>query len=85
MSVGSGESGKSTFIKQMRIIHGNGYSENERKTFIKHIFENIFTSVQAMIEAMETLQVPFTDEKNTVSTLPEPAHNPSEVNNNTTN
>lgn len=27
---GTGESGKSTFIKQMRIIHGNGYSETDR-------------------------------------------------------
>ncbi|TSL28211.1 Guanine nucleotide-binding protein G(q) subunit alpha [Bagarius yarrelli] len=63
--LGAGESGKTTFIKQMRIIHGKGYSEDDRRIFTVHIFENIFTAVQAMIEAMKTLQIPFTYAKNT--------------------
>jgi|688.fasta_scaffold192100_1 uridine kinase len=28
---GTGESGKSTFIKQMRIIHGAGYSDDDKR------------------------------------------------------
>ncbi|XP_060719752.1 guanine nucleotide-binding protein G(q) subunit alpha-like [Tachysurus vachellii] len=63
--LGTGESGKSTFIKQMRIIHGKGYSEDDRRTFTKSIFENIFTAVDAMIKAMKMLQIPFTNDKNT--------------------
>lgn len=31
--LGAGESGKSTFIKQMRIIHGEDYSESDRLEF----------------------------------------------------
>ncbi|KAB5522342.1 hypothetical protein PHYPO_G00158450 [Pangasianodon hypophthalmus] len=62
--LGTGESGKSTFIKQMRIIHGTGYSEDDRRAFTQSIFQNIFVAVQAMIEAMKTLQIPFTDDKN---------------------
>ncbi|MBW00475.1 Guanine nucleotide-binding protein subunit alpha-15, partial [Eschrichtius robustus] len=54
-----GESGKSTFIKQMRIIHGAGYSEEDRKSFRTLVYQNIFVSMQTMIEAMERLQIPF--------------------------
>ena len=51
---GTGESGKSTFIKQMRIIHGAGYSEEDKRGFTKLVYQNIFTAMQAMIRAMET-------------------------------
>ncbi|XP_018586597.1 guanine nucleotide-binding protein subunit alpha-11-like [Scleropages formosus] len=57
--LGTGESGKTTFIKQMRIIHGKGYSEEERCAFTKLVFQNIFTSVQAMTAAMSTLRIPY--------------------------
>ncbi|XP_023620446.1 guanine nucleotide-binding protein subunit alpha-15 [Myotis lucifugus] len=57
--LGPGESGKSTFIKQMRIIHGTGYSEEDRKGFRPLVYQNIFASMRAMIEAMDQLQIPF--------------------------
>lgn len=56
---GTGESGKSTFIKQMRIIHGKGYGKKESMDFRSLIFRNIFTAVQTLIEAMEKLQIPY--------------------------
>ncbi|KAI4902524.1 hypothetical protein NFI96_013138, partial [Prochilodus magdalenae] len=62
--LGTGESGKSTFIKQMRIIHGKGYPENDRKGFIRLVFQNIFAAITALIEAMEKLRIPFIDDKN---------------------
>ncbi|XP_030073352.1 guanine nucleotide-binding protein subunit alpha-15 isoform X2 [Microcaecilia unicolor] len=62
--LGTGESGKSTFIKQMRIIHGTGYSDEERRAFARLVHQNIFMSIQAMIGAMETLRVPYTWEEN---------------------
>ncbi|XP_004613019.1 guanine nucleotide-binding protein subunit alpha-14 [Sorex araneus] len=57
--LGTGESGKSTFIKQMRIIHGSGYSDEDRKGFTKLVYQNIFTAVQAMIRAMDTLRIQY--------------------------
>ncbi|KAF5915665.1 hypothetical protein HPG69_005600 [Diceros bicornis minor] len=57
--LGTGESGKSTFIKQMRIIHGAGYSEEDRKAFRPLVYQNIFVSMRAMLEAMDRLQIPF--------------------------
>lgn len=63
---GTGEAGKSTFIKQMRIIHGQGYSEGDRKKFTVLIYRNMYTASQILIEAMETLQIPYeTDEAKT--------------------
>lgn len=61
--LGTGESGKSTFIKQMRIIHGNGYSEDDKRGFIKLIYQNISMAMRSMINAMELLQIQFKDEK----------------------
>ncbi|XP_077571766.1 guanine nucleotide-binding protein subunit alpha-14-like [Stigmatopora nigra] len=59
--LGTGESGKSTFIKQMRIIHGGGYSEEEKQNYSKMVYQNIYTSMQVMIRAMETLHIPLLD------------------------
>lgn len=39
--LGAGESGKSTIVKQMRILHVNGFSETERKQKIEDIKKNI--------------------------------------------
>ncbi|KAL4634725.1 guanine nucleotide-binding protein subunit alpha-11-like [Arapaima gigas] len=64
--LGTGESGKTTFIRQMRIIHGNGFSEDERRSFAKLIFQNIFTSVKSMTDAMVTLRIPYDDPENEV-------------------
>ncbi|XP_030625983.1 guanine nucleotide-binding protein subunit alpha-14-like [Chanos chanos] len=62
--LGTGESGKSTFIKQMRIIHGSGYSDNDRRGFTKMVYQNIITSIHTMIKAMKTLGISYVDEKN---------------------
>ncbi|XP_047466177.1 guanine nucleotide-binding protein subunit alpha-11-like isoform X1 [Mugil cephalus] len=62
--LGTGESGKSTFIKQMRIIHGAGYSDEDKRGFIRLVYQNIFTSMQSMIRATETLKIPYKYEQN---------------------
>ena len=61
MFAGTGESGKSTFIKQMRIIHGCGYSDDDKRSFIKLVYQNIFMAMNSMIRAMETLKIPYKD------------------------
>ena len=66
---GTGESGKSTFIKQMRIIHGSGYSDEDKRTFIKLVYQNIFMAMQSMIKAMDMLKIPYKDPRNYVSFL----------------
>lgn len=53
----------------MRIIHGSGYSDEDKKGFTKLVYQNIFTSMQSMIRATETLKIPYKYEQNKVSTL----------------
>ncbi|WAR30147.1 GNAQ-like protein [Mya arenaria] len=62
--LGTGESGKSTFIKQMRIIHGTGYSDDDKRGFIKIVYQNIFMAMNAMIRAMDTLKINYKDPNN---------------------
>lgn len=64
---GTGESGKSTFIKQMRIIHGSGYSDDDKRGFIKLVYQNTFMAMNSMVRAMETLKIQYKDSKNEVS------------------
>ena len=56
---GTAGSGKSTLIKQMRIIHGSGYSDSDRRSFTKLVYQNIFMAMQSMISAMETLRISY--------------------------
>ena len=64
---GTGESGKSTFIKQMRIIHGSGYSDEDKRGFIKLVYQNIFMAMQSMIRAMDLLKIQYASSSNIVS------------------
>ena len=57
--LGTGESGKSTFIKQMRIIHGGGYSNSDRLKFVVLIHRNIYTAVGQLLEAMDDLGIAY--------------------------
>jgi hypothetical protein len=51
----------------MRIIHGSGYSDEDKRGFTKLVYQNIFTAMQAMIRAMETLKILYKHEQNKVS------------------
>lgn len=57
--LGTGEAGKSTFIKQMRIIHGKGFCEDDCKAYIEFVHQNIMNSMYAIIEAMKQFNIPF--------------------------
>jgi guanine nucleotide-binding protein subunit alpha len=55
--LGSGESGKTTIVKQMKIIHQTGYSEEERLMFRTTIFKNVLDGAKAICEALEKLTI----------------------------
>ncbi|VDB95884.1 unnamed protein product [Peniophora sp. CBMAI 1063] len=51
--LGSGESGKSTIVKQMKIIHQNGYTPDELLAFRPLIWRNLLECVHTVIESLE--------------------------------
>jgi len=55
--LGGGGSGKSTFFKQMQILHSGGYSESDRHYYYKVILKNIKTSVLRLIAAAVKLDI----------------------------
>ena len=64
--LGAGESGKSTFVKQMKIIHGDGYSIGELNSFTGIIHGNLFTSMVEVIKAMNKLNITLHNPSNQV-------------------
>ncbi|TKA51663.1 Guanine nucleotide-binding protein subunit alpha, partial [Friedmanniomyces simplex] len=61
--LGVGESGKSTILKQMKLIHEGGYSRDERESFREIIFSNTVQSMRVILEAMESLELPLDDQR----------------------
>ncbi|XP_010179845.1 PREDICTED: guanine nucleotide-binding protein G(t) subunit alpha-1, partial [Mesitornis unicolor] len=57
----AGESGKSTIVKQMKIIHQDGYSLEECLEFIAIIYSNTLQSMLAIVRAMTTLNIQYGD------------------------
>ncbi|KAJ3369818.1 guanine nucleotide-binding protein subunit alpha [Allomyces arbusculus] len=59
--LGAGESGKSTILKQMQLIHGVGYSDEERAAYKEIIYTNVLQSMKVLLAAMDALGVPLAD------------------------
>jgi len=57
--LGAGESGKSTIVKQMKIIHENGYSPEDCAQYKAVVYSNTLQSMIAIVKAMGNLKVSF--------------------------
>jgi hypothetical protein len=66
---GAGESGKSTVLKQMRLIHAKGFTVSERQGWKVTIFQNLLHAFQVVFGAMEEQEVDFAKEDNVVSAI----------------
>ncbi|KAJ4485193.1 guanine nucleotide binding protein alpha subunit [Lentinula aciculospora] len=55
--LGAGESGKSTVLKQMKLIHHGGYNDSERESYKEIIFSNTIQSMRAVLDAMPSLDL----------------------------
>lgn len=62
--LGSGESGKSTIVKQMKIIHLKGYSEEELYHYRPTVFKNLLECAKAVVTAMENFDIYPQNEEN---------------------
>ena len=59
--LGAGESGKSTIVKQMKIINLGGYSTVEKNNYKSVIYFNIAISMRSFSDALKILNLVFRD------------------------
>ncbi|XP_044317410.1 guanine nucleotide-binding protein subunit alpha homolog [Drosophila rhopaloa] len=55
--LGAGESGKSTFLKQMRIIHGVNFEYELLREYQNVIYQNVIRGMQVLLDAREKLDI----------------------------
>ncbi|CAN9510181.1 unnamed protein product [Ophioblennius macclurei] len=55
--LGAGESGKSTFLKQMRIINGQEFDQKALLDFRDTIYENILKGMRVLVDARDKLGI----------------------------
>jgi len=59
--LGAGESGKSTIVKQMKIIHEQGFTAEDFKQYRPVVYSNTIQSLVAILRAMPNLNIAFTN------------------------
>ncbi|XP_076609380.1 guanine nucleotide-binding protein G(o) subunit alpha-like [Chaetodon auriga] len=66
LMLGAAESGKSTLIKQIKIIHSHGFSKQELITFKPAVLDNLLTSMKFVLRGMGMLRINLANKKNKV-------------------
>uniref|UniRef100_A0A8C6WR72 Guanine nucleotide binding protein (G protein) alpha v1 n=1 Tax=Neogobius melanostomus TaxID=47308 RepID=A0A8C6WR72_9GOBI len=64
--LGAAESGKSTLVKQMKIIHSNGFSKQELSSFKPAVLDNLLTSMKFVLHGMGILRINLANSRNKV-------------------
>eukprot|EP01080_Neovahlkampfia_damariscottae_P007216 gene7216-11532_t len=62
--LGTGESGKTTFFKQLKFLKSTGCSTSDIEDFTVAVRVNILVAMKAMLEASNTLEISIKDESN---------------------
>lgn len=55
--LGAGESGKSTLVKQMKIIHADGFTYAELSSFRPTVLDNLLASMKYVLSGMGLLRI----------------------------
>ncbi|KAJ3429071.1 guanine nucleotide-binding protein g(o) subunit alpha [Anaeramoeba flamelloides] len=62
--LGTGDSGKSTFVKQMRLIGGMSFDQDERDEFVDIIRFNVIQNTRTLVFGMERVNENYQSENN---------------------
>ncbi|KAJ3289108.1 hypothetical protein HDU79_004309 [Rhizoclosmatium sp. JEL0117] len=55
----AGDTGKSTILKQLKVIYAAGFSEEEKRVFRSAIYFNITLCATTLVAAMDKLKIPY--------------------------
>uniref|UniRef100_A0A3B1KBC6 Uncharacterized protein n=1 Tax=Astyanax mexicanus TaxID=7994 RepID=A0A3B1KBC6_ASTMX len=62
--LGTPESGKSTLLKQMKIIYSRGFTKDELVSFAPAVLDNLLTSMKCVLHGMGVLRINLSNRKN---------------------
>ncbi|XP_056105914.1 guanine nucleotide binding protein (G protein) alpha v1 isoform X1 [Rhinichthys klamathensis goyatoka] len=62
--LGTPESGKSTLVKQMKIIYSHGFNKQELISFKAAVLDNLLTSLKFVLHGMGMLRINLSNKKN---------------------
>jgi len=71
--LGSGDSGKSTILKQMRLIHRVPFQSHEVEFYRALVFQNLTYGLKCVFEAMEDLEITPTEASQSAAQMVEDA------------
>ncbi|KAI8621249.1 guanine nucleotide binding protein, alpha subunit [Chytriomyces sp. MP71] len=57
--LGPGETGKSTILKQIKLIYGAGFEAEERKFLRSAVLSNVIQCIKTLAQNMDHLRIPF--------------------------
>ncbi|KAK6187161.1 hypothetical protein SNE40_005247 [Patella caerulea] len=61
---GAAEGGKSTLVKQMKIIHNDGFSKHELRSFKTAVLDNLVSSMKFVLTGMGMMRINLENSKN---------------------
>lgn len=64
--LGAGESGKSTLVKQMKIIHADGFTHAELSSFRPTVLDNLLASMKYVLAGMGILRINLEHSRNKI-------------------
>lgn len=59
--LGAGESGKTTVRKQIQLLHGDGFDQDERVSYREKIWYNLIDGTSAIVRAQQTVGIKISD------------------------
>ena len=60
---------RSTFLKQMKLIHGRGFQAEEKRRTVPLIYQQILGIIRTLCTSMERLSINFDQQRNEVSLI----------------
>lgn len=59
--LGAGQSGKSTLVKQMKVIYMNGFTDDECAQFRDLVHSNVFQAIRELVQGVVSEALSLTD------------------------
>ena len=67
--LGSADSGKTTVLKQLKILYGTGFTNEERVTMKTKVKRNLIHNMKLLVNGLEKFNIPLERTENQVITL----------------